>query len=152
MAKKSIIKWACKSELSTYSYKIELDVLLSPIYHLVLDLVSGEYKDKPFSEWAVEAFKIEEITGVNSLDEDVTEEDFLIDISRYLNYFLYSKVECLENKGIRLLYKDKGLLIAQSGTKPANCLIQWIKNSGVIEKFLDLVKKEGLLKLYLVMA
>lgn len=144
MAKKSIIKWACKSGLSTYSYKIELDVLLSPIYHLVLDLVSGEYKDKPFSEWAVEAFKIEEITGVNSLDEDVTEEDFLIDISRYLNYFLYSKVECLENKGIRLLYKDKGLLIAQSGTKPANCLIQWIKNSGVIEKFLDLVKKEGL--------
>ena len=144
MTKKSIIKWACKSELSTYSYKIELDVLLSPIYHLVLDLVSGEYKDKPFSEWAVEAFKIEEITGVNSLDEDVTEEDFLIDISRYLNYFLYSKVECLENKGIRLLYKDKGLLIAQSGTKPANCLIQWIKNSGVIETFLDLVKKEGL--------
>lgn len=144
MAKKSKIKWACKSELSTYSYKIEFDLLLSPIYHLVLDLVRGEYKDKPFSEWAVEAFKIEEITGVNSLDEDVTEEDFLIDISRYLNYFLYSKVDCLENKGIRLLYKDKGLLIAQSGTKPANCLIQWIKNSGVIEKFLDLVKKESL--------
>ena len=83
MAKKSIIKWACKSELSTYSYKIELDVLLSPIYHLVLDLVSGEYKDKPFSEWAVEAFKIEEITGkkpnfykVDLLDSEELEKVF----------------------------------------------------------------------------
>lgn len=138
------LKWASKSVWSTYSYSIELDTLLSPIYHLVLDLVRGEDNDKPFCEWAGDAFNIDEITGKVNLDENMTEDEFLIDISHYLMQFLYSNVDGLENKDIRLLYVGKELLIAPSGSKPTKHLIQWIKNSGVIEKFLELVKKDGL--------
>lgn len=137
------MRWASKSELSTFTYKIDLDILLTPIYHLVLDLVRGGNEDKSFSEWAGEAFRINEITGKDSLDKNVNEDEFLIDISRYLDYFLYTKVDSLESKGIKLLYKDKGLIIAPSGSKPTKSLIQWIQKSGVIEKFLELVNKEG---------
>lgn len=144
MAKTNKLKWASKSVWSTYSYKIELDTLLSPIYHLVLDLLRAENTDKPFCEWARDAFSIDVITGKVNLDENMTEDELLIDISHYLKQFLYSKVDGLENKDIWLLYIDKELLIAPSNTKPAKHLIQWIKNSGIIEQFLELVKKEGL--------
>lgn len=120
-----------------------MDILLTPVYHLVLDLIRGGNDDKSFSEWAGEAFRIKEITGKDCLDENVNEDEFLIDISRYLDDFLYTKVDGLENKGIKLLYKDKGLIIAPSGSKISKALIQWIQKSGVIEKFLELVNKES---------
>ena len=133
------MRWASKSELSIYTYKIDLDLLLSPIYHLVLDLVKGESQDKPFYVWANDAFKINEIYGKNKLDEDVTEESFLIAISRFLEDYLYSQDNCLENKGIKFLYRNKGLLIASAKSKPSNSLIKWIKQSGMIGKFFELV-------------
>ncbi len=133
------MKWASKSELSTFTYKIELDVLLSPIYHLVLELIRGANQGKQFYEWACDAFKIKTINGKDNLDESVSEELFLFDISRFLENYLYSQVDCLENTGIKLIYRNQGLLIAPSTPKPVNSLIKWIKNSGVIGKFLDLV-------------
>lgn len=133
------MRWACKSELSVYTYKIDLDLLLSPIYHLVLDLVKGDNQDEPFYVWAEEAFKINEIYGKNKLDDDVTEESFLIAMSRFLENYLYSQDNCLENKGIKLLYRNKGLLIAPAKSKPNNGLIKWIKQSGMISMFFELV-------------
>lgn len=133
------MRWASKSELSIYTYKIDLDLLLSPIYHLVLDLVKGESQDKPFYVWAKDAFKINEIYGKNNLDEDVTEESFLIAMSHFLEDYLYSQYNYLENKGIKLLYRNKGLLIASAKSKPNDGLIKWIKQSGMIGKFFELV-------------
>ena len=65
------MKWASKSELFTFTYKIDMDILLSPIYHLVLDLLRGEWNDKLFREWVGEAFRTELIYGQDSV-EDVT--------------------------------------------------------------------------------
>lgn len=139
------MKWASKSELSTFTYKIELDVLLAPIYHLVLDLVKEDNKDKPFCEWVSDIFKIDEITGNEKLDENMTEEAFLIDISRFLEDYLYAQKNCLENTDIKLLYRNKGLLIAPIKPKPFIGLTKWIKNSGVIGKFLELVNHAGII-------
>lgn len=138
------MRWASKSELSTFTYKIKLDVLLSPIYHLVLELIRGANQDKQFCEWASDAFKIEAINGKDSLDENVSEELFLIDISRFLENYLYTKVDCLEKTGVKLIYRNQGLLIAPSTPKPVNSLITWIKKSGVIGKFLELVNNPGI--------
>ena len=137
------MKWTSKSELSTYDYKIELDALLSPIYHLVLDLIRGDYKDKQFYEWAGDVFKIKTINGKDGFDKDVSEDLFLMDISRFLEDYLYSKVDCLENTGIKLIYRNQGLLIAPTYPKPTSGLTKWIKNAGVIEKFLELVNHSG---------
>lgn len=137
------MKWASKSELFTFTYKIDMDILLSPIYHLVLDLLRGEWNDKLFREWVGEAFRTELIYGQDSF-EDVTEESFLIDLARYLENHLYSNVSCLENSGVRLIYRNKNLLIAPPKPKPMSCIVGWIRNSGVIGAFLDLVKKPSI--------
>ena len=133
--------------MSTYDYKIELDVLLSPIYHLVLDLIREDYKDKQFYEWAGEVFRIKTINGKDGLDEGVSEDLFLMDISRFLEDYLYSKVDCLGKTGIKLIYRSQGLLIAPSSPKPTSSLTKWIKNAGVIEKFLELVNHSGIYSL-----
>ena len=148
------MKWESKSLWSVYTYTIDIDKLLTPVYHLVLDVAKGTYGERLFSEWAGEVFDIRAITGRDALDEDMTDELFLIEISRYLKGFLYANLDKLDGTVIQLLYEPKGLLVAPSRNKPAQALIAWIKRAEMMKAFLDLVKngpvcnlKETLVKL-----
>jgi len=148
------MKWESKSLWSVYTYKIDIDKLLTPVYHLVLDVAKGTYAERLFNEWAGEVFDIRAITGRDALDEKMTDELFLIEISRYLKGFLYANLDKLDGTVIQLLYEPKGLLVAPSRNKPAQALIAWIKRAEMMKAFLDLVKygpvcnlKETLVKL-----
>lgn len=148
------MKWESKSLLSVYTYTIDIDKLLMPVYHLVLAVVKGKYAERPFNEWAGEVFDIRVITGQDALDEEITDDLFLIEISRYLKGFLYANLNKLNGTVIQLLYEPKGLLVAPSRNKPALALIDWIKKAEIMKAFLDLVKygpvcnlKETLVKL-----
>ena len=148
------MKWESKSLWSVYTYTIDIDKLLTPVYHLVLDVAKGTYAKRLFNEWAGEVFDIRAITGRDALDEDMTDELFLIEISRYLKGFLYANLDKLDGTVIQLLYEPKGLLVAPSRNKPAQALIAWIKRAEMMKAFLDLVKygpvcnlKETLVKL-----
>ena len=148
------MKWESKSSWSIYTYTIDIDKLLTPVYHLVLDVVKGTYAERPFNEWAGEVFDIRAITGRDAIDEEMTDELFLIEISRYLEGFLYANLDKLNGSDIQLLYEPKGLLVAPSRHKPALILIAWIKRAEMMKAFLDLVKygpvcniKETLVKL-----
>lgn len=148
------MKWESKSLWSVYTYTIDIDKLLTPVYHLVLDVAKGTYAERLFNEWAGEVFDIRAITGRDALDEKMTDELFLIEISRYLKGFLYANLDKLDGTVIQLLYEPKGLLVAPSRNKPARALIAWIKRAEMMKAFLDLVKygpvcnlKETLVKL-----
>lgn len=148
------MKWESKSLWSVYTYTIDIDKLLTPVYHLVLDVAKGTYAERLFNEWAGEVFDIRAITGRDALDEKMTDELFLIEISRYLKGFLYTNLDKLDGTVIQLLYEPKGLLVAPSRNKPAQALIAWIKRAEMMKAFLDLVKygpvcnlKETLVKL-----
>ena len=148
------MKWESKSLWSVYTYTIDIDKLLTPVYHLVLDVAKGTYAERLFNEWAGEVFDIRAITGRDALDEKMTDELFLIEISRYLKGFLYANLDKLDSTVIQLLYEPRGLLVAPSRNKPAQALIAWIKRAEMMKAFLDLVKygpvcnlKETLVKL-----
>lgn len=148
------MKWESKSLWSVYTYTIDIDKLLTPVYHLVLDVAKGTYAERLFNEWAGEVFDIRAITGRDALDEKMTDELFLIEMSRYLKGFLYANLDKLDGTVIQLLYEPKGLLVAPSRNKPAQALIAWIKRAEMMKAFLDLVKygpvcnlKETLVKL-----
>lgn len=148
------MKWESKSLWSVYTYTIDIDKLLTPVYHLVLDVAKGTYAKRLFNEWAGEVFDIRAITGRDALDEKMTDELFLIEISRYLKGFLYANLDKLDGTVIQLLYEPKRLLVAPSRNKPAQALIAWIKRAEMMKAFLDLVKygpvcniKETLVKL-----
>ena len=148
------MKWESKSLWSVYTYTIDIDKLLTPVYHLVLDVAKGTYAERLFNEWAGEVFDIRAITGRDALDEKMTDELFLIEISRYLKGFLYANLDKLDGTVIQLLYEPKGLLVAPSRNKPTQALIAWIKRAEMMKAFLDLVKygpvcnlKETLVKL-----
>ena len=121
---------------------------------LLLKKKKGTYAERLFNEWAGEVFDIRAITGRDALDEKMTDELFLIEISRYLKGFLYANLDKLDGTVIQLLYEPKGLLVAPSRNKPAQALIAWIKRAEMMKAFLDLVKygpvcnlKETLVKL-----
>lgn len=133
-----MMKWACKNTLGVYNYSIDIENILSPVYHLILDLVKENYSGKEFYEWIGTIFDFKMITGRTHLDEDHTEDSFLIEISNYLENYLYEKSALLERSGILLLYRTNHILIASKEIKK-QVLILWIKNSGLINRFFDLI-------------
>ena len=125
-----------------YAYSIDVDALLAPVYHLVLELANATYAGHPFNELAEEVFDVEVITGKDSLDEETSPESFLIEIARHLSGNLYANLEKLDGSNILLLYEPKKLLIAPAKCKPNQTLIDWIKKAEMMREFLDLVKYE----------
>ena len=125
-----------------YAYSIDVDALLAPVYHLVLELANATYAGHPFNELAEEVFDVEVITGKDSLDEETSPESFLIEIARHLSGNLYANLDKLDGSNILLLYEPKKLLIAPAKCKPNQTLIGWIKKAGMMREFLDLVKYE----------
>ena len=84
--------WESKSTLSVYSFSIDVDKLVEPVYRLVLDVVQPSYGERPFREWAGEVFDIKAITGSETLGEDMTADVFVEVIARYLKLYLYSQM------------------------------------------------------------
>ena len=136
------MKWESKSALMVYAYSIDVDALLAPVYHLVLELANATYAGHPFNELAEEVFDVEVITGKDSLDEETSPESFLIEIARHLSGNLYANLDKLDGSNILLLYEPKKLLIAPAKCKPNQTLIDWIKKAEMMREFLDLVKYE----------
>ena len=133
------MKWACKNTLGVYKYTIDIENLLSPVYHLILDLIRERYPNLQFHEWGSEVFDIEKVTGRTQVADDVSEESFLVLLSGYLEDYLYEQSNLLENIGVLLLYRTKRFFIAQAKTKMQPLLINWIKKSGIIDKFFELI-------------
>lgn len=133
------MKWACKNTLGGYKYTIDIENLLSPVYHLILDLIRERYPNLQFHEWGGEVFDIKKITGQIQVADDVSEESFLVLLSGYLEDYLYEQSNLLENIGVLLLYRTKRFFIAQAKTKMQPLLINWIKKSGIIDNFFELI-------------
>ena len=133
------MKWACKNTLGVYKYTIDIENLLSPVYHLILDLIRERYPNLQFHEWGGEVFDIKKITGQIQVADDVSEESFLVLLSGYLEDYLYEQSNLLENIGVLLLYRTKRFFIAQAKTKMQPLLINWIKKSGIIDNFFELI-------------
>ena len=136
------MKWESKSALIVYTYSINVEALLAPVYHLVLKLVQVTHAERPFNELVGEVFDVKIITGIDSLDEDITVESFLIEIARHLSGKLYANLDKLDGSNILLLYEPKKLLIAPAKCKPNKTLIDWIQKAGMMKDFLDLIKYE----------
>ena len=131
------MKWASKNTFSVYSYAIDIERMISPVYHLILDLLRNKRHDRPFDKWIGEIFNMSLLAGYNQKYD--TEESFLVTISDYLEDCLYEKVCCLEKCGILLVYRTKLIFIAPANTRMLPELIKWIKESKVMDRFLDLV-------------
>lgn len=138
------MKWESKSELSVYNFTIDLDKMVEPVYHLVIEVVKGNYGDRPFHEWGTDVFEVKAITGSENLRDGITPDVFVEVIARYLKQYLYSKMELLKGSNVRLMYAPKGLMVAASKQKMTSVLVDWIKKTELMKVFLDLVKHESI--------
>lgn len=140
------MRWESKSLLKVYTYLIDVEALLIPVYHLVIDVVSANYAGRSFKDWAVEVFDVKTIIGKDAIGEEMTTDMFLIEIASYLKGHLYANVDKLQGSDIQLMYAPKSILVAPVKSNPTKILIGWIKKAGVMKGFLDLVKYEPISK------
>lgn len=137
------MKWACKNTLVISHYEINIENLLSPVYHLILELHRSPDEKRQFHEWVGEIFNITEMKEQIKVLENVTEESFLVALSRYIEDFLYEQRSHLEKTEILLLYRSQSILIAPAKTCK-EALVSWIRKSGIIDRFLDLINNANI--------
>ena len=139
MYSNSLMKWESKSKLSVYSFKIDVDKLVEPVYNLILDVVKGQYGNEPFHIWANNVFDIKVITGCDRLDKEITVEIFGAVIARRLKQILYENMDKLQGSCVEIMYATKGLMVASANQKMTSVLVRWIKKAEMMKKFLDMV-------------
>lgn len=118
-----------KSLYSIIDYEIDMVELISPLFHLIIDVSASRDKTKPFHEWGNKIFDVKRIYGRDTLLEDETEESLLALVAKHITDELYENADKLQKSGIEILYKRK-TIIAQ---KPASdkiraCLCNWLSS------------------------
>jgi len=137
------MKWACKNTLKVAVYSIDIENIISPVYHLILDLLSDREQSLQFDEGIGKIFNISLLTGQNQI-KNFDEESFLVEITHYLEDCMYKKVCLLENSDILLLYRTKHIFISLAKKRAQVDLINWIKQVKLMDDFLDLVNNTGI--------
>lgn len=69
-----------KSNYTCFTYKINMEELISSIYHLVVDIFIERRNSQPFNECITDLFNIDEICEIKQLTESTTKDSFLFDI------------------------------------------------------------------------
>lgn len=130
------------SKLQQYYYKLDLDSLLSPIIHLIIEISGIKHQDNAeltFSALVPRVFNVDVIYEDNC-PADLDEDELCADIISYIEKdFIYGLTPSKESD-IKLLYKDHNLVIQNViGGKNNKTLIGMLKSYAPVSKLFSLV-------------
>lgn len=137
-----------KSNYTCFTYKINMEELISSIYHLVVDIFIERRNSQPFNECITDLFNIDEICEIKQLTESTTKDSFLFDIVSFLEEGLYSTFDYFSNTNVFLLYRERNLIIIKGADKSSaqKVISNWIKRYNPIERIFDVIKDANLQK------
>lgn len=132
------------SKLQQYHYKIDLDGLLSPIVHLVLEISGIKYKvnaDVPLSALISNVFDIDAIYQGNC-PKDLDEDELCDDIVHYIENDFICNLIPSKQSDIKLLYKDHHLVIQNViGGRNNKTLLGFLKSYSPLSKLFLLINE-----------
>ena len=121
--------FSSKSVFQCHQYSINIAELISPIYHLVVELCEHNDRAVKFHQWAHNLFDVKKVIGVSTLPESNTEDSFCMDVASYLEDELYLSVDELADSRITMLYRNEGKIFVNQadGCNCREILISWIE-------------------------
>lgn len=127
--------FSSKSVFQCHQYSINIAELISPIYHLVVELCEHNDRAVKFHQWAHNLFDVKKVIGVSTLPESNTEDSFCMDVASYLEDELYLSVDELADSRITMLYRNEGKIFVNQadGCNCREILISWIEKFNPIK-------------------
>lgn len=148
---KSLIsmKLQSKSKYIICKYSIDLEKIISPIYHLIIELSGHGNDSDSFHQWGSEIFKTNTVYGIRSIPEMETAESFLNRLSECLENELYLNTDLLDSTAVVMLFRDHAIAVFdQSKCKSCSSVITtWVKNFNPIEKLFGFIESDDLRRL-----
>lgn len=130
------------SKLQQYYYKLDLDGLLAPIIHLIIEIAGIKHQDDSdltFSELVPNVFKVDVIYEEN-YPADLDEDELCSDIISYIEKDFISGLTPSKESDIKLLYKDHNLVIQNViGGKNNKTLMGMLKSYAPVSKLFSLI-------------
>ena len=140
--------FSSKSVFQCHQYSINIAELISPIYHLVVELSGHNDSKVQFNQWASTLFNVEEVIGSSNLPESKTIESFCIDIASYIEDDLYQSVNELADSRIVMLYRKDGILFVNQaeGSNAKQILISWLNKFNPIKRLFEVLIVDDAIK------
>lgn len=138
-----------KSNYTCFTYKINMEELISSIYHLVVDIFMERQNGQQFYECITDLFNIDKICGNKHLTESTEKDSFLFDIVDFLEDGLYSTFNYFSRTNVFLLYRERNLIIIKGTNKKSDAqkvMSNWIREYKPIERIFDVIKDSILQK------
>lgn len=118
-----------KSLYSIIDYEIDMVELISPLFHLIIDVSASKDNTKKFYEWGNKIFDVKRIYGRDTLLQDDTEDSLLALVAKYITDELYENADKLQKSGIEILYKRKTIIAKNPASdKIRACLCNWLSS------------------------
>ena len=96
-----------KSNYTCFTYKINMEELVSSIYHLVVDIFIEKRNNQSFNECITDLFYVDKIyEEIKQLTESTTKDSFLFEIVSFLEEGLYSTFDFFSKTNVFLLYSS----------------------------------------------
>lgn len=138
-----------KSNYRCFTYKINMEELISSVYHLIVDIFIEKRNNQPFNECVSELFSVDKIYETKQSIDSLTKDSFLFDVVSFLEEGLYSTFDYFNRTKAYLLYREKNLIIIKGVDKSSDVqkiVANWIKKYNPIERIFDVVKDPNLQK------
>lgn len=126
-----------KNTIKVYKFDINFEDLISPIVKIILDF---NKKDdiKSFSEQISGLINLDLLKNYLNISDHYSEVDLILDISKYLEAYLYENMDKLEHKILYLNSSDKYFIASEKEAKPL--IIKWIKQTDLYSELFKLFK------------
>lgn len=128
-----------KNNIKVYKFEINFEDLISPIVKIILDFNKKE-NAKTFTEQISDLLNLDLLTNYVKLSDDYYEVDCIHDISKYMEAFLYEKINKLSDTNILFLNISDRYLIAPEKGDAKSQLIKWIKQADIYSELFKLFK------------
>ena len=143
------MRLSSKSNYRCFTYKINMEELISSVYHLIVDIFIEKRNNQPFNECLSELFSVDKIYETKQSIDSLTKDSFLFDVISFLEEGLYSTFDYFNRTKAYLLYREKNLIIIKGVDKSSDVqkiVANWIKKYNPIERIFDVVKDPNLQK------
>jgi len=136
-----------KSLYYVHNFKIGIEELIAPVFHLVLEISDFIHKEQSFAEWGEKLFDVVRIYEQDSIPDDEDEQSILARIAKVLSDELFNNAHLLAKTNIVVIYKHNRIISKCQANELKTILTTWLYNFSPIKHFFSFLKDERIKRL-----
>lgn len=135
-----------KSKIFLYDFSCDIEGLITPIFHLLIDITGLKQTGVDFYEISKNVFDNQELNKFKPINKGISEDEYLTVLASYLKQKLMDSYYLLDQTKFDVLCFDKKIILTslEESGKVKNTLESWLNKANLIESIFDVIVSPNL--------